>query len=156
MSDQAQVPAVIQDSGFDLDTLDAIQEATYKCGVVFDADGNPLTGFIIASKNSTEYIDAARKIRVNAVMRNHKRKKDVDATTPEGASVVIDGIVQNDRVLALTVVVGWFGFKRGGQPLAFDKSLLPSIFDKAPQWQNAVLVALENEANFTQASSQAS
>lgn len=142
------VEKMVADGGFDLEQLDTVADATYKCGVIFDDEGDPKSGFILASKNSEEYVAAHRKIRVTSMMASHKRKKDVDATTEQGATVVIDSIARNDRILALGVVVGWFGFNKGGKPAPFDKNMVPAMFDKSPTWQTRVLVALEDEANF--------
>lgn len=138
---------------FDLDDLDTVAAATHRCGVIFDDEGNAKSGFIIVSKNSKECLDAQRKIRVNGIMRSNKRKKDIDATTESGAGVVFDSIAANNRALALGVVVGWFGFNKGGQPAPFDKAMVPAMFDKSPTWQEKVLMDLENEANFLQVKS---
>lgn len=148
MNNAQVVEKMNADGGFDLEELDTVAEATYRCGVRFDDEGDAISGFIIASKNSVECTTAQKKIRVNGIMRSHKRKKDIDATTESGATVVMDSIASNNRTLALGVVVGWFGFNKGGKPATFDKAMVAQMFDKSPTWQDKVLNDLENEANF--------
>jgi hypothetical protein len=146
-------PAQAVIEGFDVDTLDNVQEITHKCGVIFDEDGVAKSGFILASKNSVEYVVGQKQIRIDNIKRAGQRKKQIDSATDAGAEVVASTVARNDRATALSVVVGWFGFLQNGQPLTFDKGIVNKMFDKCPTWQMKVLVDLENEANFTPASS---
>lgn len=149
MDNQAQA------AGFDIDALEDIAEITHRCGVIFDEAGEAISGFIMVGKNSQENRDAVKKIRIENLARSAARKKAVDTTTEAGAAVVIDAVERTNRAQAVAVVVGWFGFNKGGQPLAFDKTLLEKMFDRCPEWQAKVLTDLENEANFMPASSKA-
>jgi hypothetical protein len=147
---QEAVPA-----GFDLENLDAVQDITHNCTLISDEDGEPLTGFILAGKNSDDYTAAIGRIRIDNIMRAGKRKQNIDTATEEGAGVVAKTVARNDRATALAVIVGWFGFRKGGKLTPFDKDMLPTLLDKFPQWQIKVLADIEVEANFMPASSKA-
>lgn len=141
--------------GFDLDSLETVTQVTHKCAVITDDDGNPVTGFILAGKNSDEYVGAIKTNHIGNIMRSGKRKQSIDPATEAGATVVANTVARNDRNVALAIIVGWFGFNKGGQPLAFDKTMVPAMLDRCPQWQIKVLSDLEAEANFMPASSKA-
>lgn len=136
-------------SNFDLATLDApTEQVLHKVAVVSDLDGEDLYGFFIDSKNCPEYQEAARQVRVAGLQRSAKRKTQLDASTPEGATAVAKMIDANENILALSVVKGWFGFKVGGNDAVFDKAVVSKMFSKYPTWKDKVAAALENEANF--------
>ncbi len=134
---------------FDIDNLDALTRATHACGVRFDVDGNAISGFHIVGKNSDEYLAAQAEIRSANLQRSAKRKEQIDASTPEGATAVVNVMISNERTTAMAVVTGWFGFNKGGQPMEFDKAVVAQMFDKMPTWQSKVLDDLDKEANFT-------
>jgi hypothetical protein len=135
--------------GFDIDTLDVDGPAiTHKVAVIEDVDGNAITGFVLVGKNSTEFQAAANKIRIDNIKRAAKRKTQIDTSTDIGASTLARTVESNDRTLALSVIVGWFGFTSNGAEVGFEPQNLPKLFDKYPQWQVKVLAALDDEANF--------
>lgn len=133
---------------FDIDNLDGLVGKTHKVGVRFNDDGDPISGFLIVGKNSPEYLAAENQIRAEGVQRGAKRKEQIDSTTIEGASTVVDIMNKNDRTKALAVTVGWFGWNKGGVTLEFDKSILVQMLDKMPTWQDAILGDLDKEGNF--------
>lgn len=136
-------------AGFDLDQLDAnTEEVLHKVVVLVDDEGNDKSGFFITSKNSTEYQEASRKVRVDGLKRSSKRKTVLDASTDEGANLVAKLIDTNEMSLALSVVKGWFGFDSNGKAATFDKATVSKMFTKFPTWKDKVTAALENEGNF--------
>jgi hypothetical protein len=141
-----------QAQGFDLDNLENNTDpATHKVSVIDDADGNSVSGLIIVGKNSPEFINATSQIRIDNIKRSAKRKQQLDTSTDEGAAVLARTVDRNDRTTAMSVVIGWYGFLKGGAEVPFDKALLEKMFAKYPQWQVKVLTALEAEANFMKA-----
>jgi hypothetical protein len=135
--------------GFDLDQLDSkADETLHKVVVVSDIDGNEKCGFFIVSKNSQDYQDASRQVRVNGLKRSAKRNSALDTTTDEGAGAVARMIELNEITLATSVVKDWFGFDNKGVAAPFDKSTVAKIFVKMPTWREKVSAALENEINF--------
>lgn len=144
---QAQV------AGFDIDGLDASdnEPITFEVAVIKDDEGNAISGFLIVGKNSEEAVAVNRFIRMENIKRAAKRRKSVDTSTDEGAAIVAKTVDNNDRLTALAITVGWFGFNKGGVPITFDKALVEKMFDKYPRWQELVLNAFEEDANFTKA-----
>ena len=135
--------------GFNIDTLDIpVTAATHKCSVIDDIDGNSVTGFIMVGKNSKEYQDASKEIRIDNIKRTAKRKAQVDTSTDAGAQVIASVVDDNNRKLALAVVSGWYGFTSNGQQVPFEKQSIPKLFDRFPQWEVKVLSDLEVESNF--------
>lgn len=145
MTDQAQAPEV---QGFDIDSLENLQEITHKCAFITDAEGNPLSGVIMVGKNSVEYQQVSARNKISNIMRAGARKKNVDTATEEGAQIIAKTVDSNDRATALAVCIGFFGFNKAGQPVEFSQELLNRMFDKCPQWQQKVLADLEVEGNF--------
>jgi len=143
---------IIANAGFDLDLLDQMPSLTHKCGVIFDDNGDPVSGFIMVGKNSAEYQANQATIKTENIQRAGKRKKAIDTATEEGAAVVTETMARNDRSTAMAVVTGFFGFDRAGKPVEFSKDLLETMFNKMPQWQAKVLNDLDEEANFSKAS----
>ena len=139
----------IMAAGFDLDQLDKqAEEVLHKVVVVSDIDGEDKCGFFITSKNSPEYQEAARQVRIDGLKRSAKRKSTLDTSTDEGAGVVAKMIEANEMTLACAVVKGWFGFQSGGAEAPFQKASVAKMFAKFPTWKDKVTAALENEANF--------
>lgn len=141
---QAQV------QGFDIDNLDKeeVVQATHKVGVVFNDEGEMVSGFVIVGKNSPQYQQANDALRIQNIKRASKRNKQVDASTDEGAKLISNTASANEKALASAVVVDWFGFNKGGSPLAFDKAVADTMLAKFPTWQAAVTAALEVDGNF--------
>ncbi len=121
---------------------------TYDVPVIFDDDGEPLSGFRIVGKNSPEYRAQANINRAKALQRGAKKRTAIDASTERGAAELADLIDTNDRSLVMSVVVGWFGFTSGGKEAPFDKAMVANWFDKYPTWADKVAAELEKDANF--------
>lgn len=137
-------------SGFDLDSLDAPQEAqTSRVAVVVNADGEDECGFIVVGKNSEQYQTAQHQIRVEGLKRSAKRKTQIDSSTDQGAAALAKTIERNETTLAKAVVVGWFGFKSGGKEAGFNPAMLDKMFAAKPTWKDKINAHVENEANFT-------
>lgn len=137
-------------NGFDIDNLDSpIEETLFKVVVTSDIDGNDKQGFFITSKNSNEYQDATRTVRIEGLKRSAKRKNQLDTSTDEGAGVVSRMIETNELALACSVVKGWFGFTQGGVEAPFTATIVPKMLSKFPTWKDKISAALEVETNFT-------
>lgn len=121
---------------------------TFKVPVVFDADGNPVSGFVIVGKNSPQYQVVDKKVRVDNVMRSSNRKTAIDSSTEAGAETLIRTVDLNQRATALAITVGWYGFTMNGAETPFDQDTVAKMFDRFPTWQTKVLTALEVDANF--------
>ena len=135
--------------GFDIANLSAPAErVTFDVPVIFDADGEPVAGIRIVGKNSDEYRKENHALRAEGYKKSAKRKTAIDASTDEGADQLVHVIDDNQKRLALAVAVDWYGFTGNGTPVAFDKALIATAFDKYPTWQERVTAALENDANF--------
>lgn len=145
MTDQAQVEI----QGFDIDNMSVDSgPVTHSVSVIDDVDGNSVSGFVIVGKNSNEYQSAVRAIRIENIKRAAKRKTQIDSSTDEGAAFIARTVDQSDRTTALAVTVGWYGMNSGGKPMAFDKMVVERMFQRYPTWQQKVLAALEEDANF--------
>ena len=136
-------------AGFDIANLSApAARITFDVPVIFDADGEAVAGIRIVGKNSDEYRAAHHAMRAEGYKKSAKRKTAIDASTEEGADQLVRVIDDNQKRLALAVAVDWYGFTSNGAPVAFDKSLIATAFDKYPTWQEKVTAALENDGNF--------
>jgi hypothetical protein len=136
-----------ENNGFNLD-MPASQESTFNVGVIVDADGNDTSGFTIVGKNSSEYQDAARAIRIAGLKRSSKRKNAIDMGTDEGAAIIAKVVEDNELALAMAVVKDWFGFKSGGVTAVFSKDVASGLLVKYPTWREKIAAALEVDANF--------
>lgn len=138
-----------QANGFDLDQLDvAAEEVLHKVIVVSDIDGNDKCGFYIVGKNSPEYQEAARQIRIDGLKRSSKRKTALDTSTDEGATAVAKMIDANELALVCSVVKDWFGFESKGVSASFHMPTVAKMLAKMPTWREKVSAALESESNF--------
>lgn len=144
--------------GFDISNLAAIDTAaaTHKVDVLFDDDGNVVSGFVILGKNSPEYQAESHAVRAEGYKKSAIRKTAIDVKTDEGSSKLVDNIDSNATRLALSVVTGWYGFTSGGAPVPFNKELVLAMFKKFPTWEDKVNAALEVDSNFLKVSSSAS
>lgn len=140
--------SAIGSGDFDIGSLDATASATFNVAVIEDANGDPKSGFIIVSKNSPQFQEAAHKIRVEGLVRASKRKAAIDTASKEGAEVMANAINANDLLLAVSVVTGWFGFANNGQQAEFDAAIAKQMLTKFPTWRQKVLDELEKDANF--------
>ena len=136
-------------AGFDIANLSApAARVTFDVPVIFDADGEPVAGIRIVGKNSDEYRKENHALRAEGYKKAAKRKTAIDSSTDEGADQLVSLIDGNQKRLALAVAVDWYGFTSNGTPVAFDKTLIATAFEKYPTWQERVAAALENDANF--------
>lgn len=144
-------------AGFDIANLaiPASQEkpVTHNVDILFDDEGNPALGFVVISKNSPEYQAESHAVRAAGYKKSAVRKTAIDAKTDEGSSQLVDVIDSNATRLALSAVVGWYGFTSAGAPVPFDKNLVLAAFKKYPTWEDKVTAALEVDANFLKVSS---
>ncbi|HEX5126488.1 MAG TPA: hypothetical protein VFW00_07085 [Rhodocyclaceae bacterium] len=142
----------IASAGFDISNIAAQEDPanprTFKVDLTFTPDGDPLAGLIIVGKGSEQYRNESHAIRAEGFKKSARVSTAIDTKTDEGASQLVDTIDDNDRRLALAVVVGWYGFTNAGAAVEFDKRLVEAAFDKFPTWQEKVLAALGNDANF--------
>lgn len=134
--------------GIDLDNLPQTTELTQRVGVAFDDEGEPTAGFIIVGKDSKQYRDTERRLKVTAIKRQAVKKQRIDTKTDEGAEQFADLMQKNEEELAVAVVVDWFGFKAGGQPAPFSVDGVRKVFKARPSYRDRVNAALENEAGF--------
>jgi hypothetical protein len=140
---------------FDINNLSAIANVEHKCAVVTDKEGNALAGFTMVGKNSAQFREVQKQLRVESLQRSAKRKESIDTAQEEGALAVIDSVDSSNLRTACAVITGWFGFGDGKGEAAFDKDKLPAILTEMPTWQTQVLNDLEREANFMPGSSNA-
>jgi hypothetical protein len=136
-----------------IDQIEASAQATKKVGVLFNEMGEPTVGFVIVSKDSPEYRDAAAKMRANAIRRQTNRKTKIDRTTEDGAIKLDEILQENEFALATSVVKGWFGFTEpdgnGGQRQAeFSSERAEHILKVKPTWREKITFALEDEEGF--------
>lgn len=136
-------------AGFDIGNIHAAATpVTFDVPVIFDADGEAVAGLTIVGKNSEQYRLANNAVRAEGYKKSARRKTAIDASTDEGAELLVQAIDGNQKRLALAVVTGWYGFTSNGAPVPLDAALLEAAFDKYPTWQEKVTTALENESNF--------
>jgi hypothetical protein len=138
-------------TGFDISLLDAPTTQllkTFTVTVLFNEDGTPRAGFEIVGKNSDQYRDVIRATSVGAIQRAQQTKKTIDGKTEEGASTLYDLGEDRNQKIAMAVVVGAPGFVSGGQQVPVTGEFLKACFTKFPTWQDAILAALEADANF--------
>lgn len=156
MSNTAQkIMSGVTATGVDLSILDGedLTRVTYRVPVIEDLEGEAISGFIIVGKNSQEYQEASSEVRISNIQRASARNKQIDGKTVEGATVVSKTVAQQEKRIALAVVVDWFGFNANGVAVPFDKATAERFLTKFPQWQNKITTALDNDANFMKVSS---
>lgn len=136
---------------FDLSTLTVETPVTFDVPVIFDTDGEAVTGFKILGKNSPEYQAALEAARVDAIKKAGRRKAQLDTSTDDGATALAHQIAASEVTVALAVVVDWFGFTADGALTPFNKATVEAMFAKYPTWREKVAAALENDANFFKA-----
>jgi hypothetical protein len=143
MTDQAQA------NGFDLDALvSAASSVTCDVDLIFNAQGDAVTGFRIVGKNSPEVQAAQERVRIDGIQRAGRRKVQLDTSTQEGAMLLANQIKDSETAVAMAAVVGWYGFTRAGEEVPFDKATVASMFQKFPTWRDKVIAALDNDGNF--------
>lgn len=138
----------LQVNGFDLDLLTDPSALTHRVAVAWDADGNETAGFIIVGKDSPQYQQMSERLRAAGIKRGAIRSQRIDTKTDEGAVQLHQLMQKNEFELAVAVVVDWFGFKKGGQPVEFNVHMVRDMLTKKPTWREKITAELEVEANF--------
>lgn len=146
-------------AAYDLDAIlgDAEKPITFDVGVIFDDDGNAVSGFRIVSRNSEQAKAAERAVRIENQKAAAKRNKAIDVKTDEGAAKVIDIVDGQNVARAAAVVVDWFGWTKKGADGSqvvrpFDAALVPVILKQKPTWVEKILFAMAEDNNFLPAS----
>jgi hypothetical protein len=136
--------------GFDLSTLDTAVDkpVTFDVAVIVDPDGNPISGFRIVGRNSTEYRTADKAVRVENQKAAASRSKAIDQKTEEGAEKVVDIVDRQTLARTAAVCVDWFGFESSGKPAKFDAKVVRKMLEKFPTWQEKIMFALSEDNNF--------
>ena len=137
-------------AGIDFDSILAAADKriTVDVPVLFDDDNKPKAGFRIVGKNSPEYRATSHAVRAEGHQRSAAKKTAIDASTEEGAGRLVDIVDGNQGRIALAVIVETFGFAAGGAEIQLSKAQIETALAKFPTWQNAVIAALENDADF--------
>lgn len=149
LSQNRKLKMTTAQTGFDIASLAGEQaQVTFDVPFIFNADGEPVTGFKIVGKNSPEFQTAQQAVRVEGIKKAGIRKAPLDTSTDDGASTLVRQISGGETSIAAAVVVGWFGFTKEGAPLDFDKDTVRVLFKKFPTWRDKVLAALEVDGNF--------
>ena len=138
----------------DLQELETIKEIPLDVPIKFDADGNATEGFKVVSSNSPQYQDAERAYKQANYRKAARRGRPIDARTDEGARELAAMVEEREIALACAVVVEMYGFTVGGAPAEVNGKNLKIIFTKRPSWRQKVLAASENDAVFTESSSE--
>lgn len=137
-------------SGVDFSALlaSADKRVTVDVPVLFDKDGNGTAGFRIVGRNSAEYQTEHAAIRVEGTKRSAKVSTAIDTSTDEGAERLIELVDDNQKRLALAVVVETYGFEIDQQPVQLSKQQIELAFDKYPTWVDLVQAKLAKDADF--------
>jgi len=137
-------------AGFDISNLATIATApaTFNVDLIFNADGDPVSGLVCVGKNSDEYQTITKQIRAENLKRGARTGTAIDTKTDEGAIHAVELTTENSKRIALAVVVDWYGFTNGDATAPFDKNMVKAGLDKFPTWVDAVQMGLEKDANF--------
>lgn len=139
-----------QNVGVELDSLLSLDttQVTHRVPVIFDADGNPKSGFIIVGKNSPQYMESTEKTRIGSIMKSAARKRPLDTTTEQGAKILTSTLDNNELNTAIAVTVDWFGWDVEGKPAQFDRNIVEKMLNKFPTWKAKIINDLDNDGNF--------
>jgi len=124
-----------------------------RVAVLYDVDGNPTDGFLVAGINSPQYQEADRQFRLRAIKRAAQRGRAIDTTTDDGAKELVAQIDRREVAISNACITELFGFTDKGQPLKPTPENLALIFAARPVWLTKVMAAIETENVFTQPSS---
>lgn len=118
----------------------------------YDDEAKTPVGFKVVGSGSAQYIAAEREIQILNIKEAALRKDGLDLTTDAGAAVIADGADIRRFVTLRHCVVGWFGFTEGfdDTPKVFTTEAMVSLLKTRVNWRNQILLAIEDEANFTQ------
>lgn len=136
--------------GVDVAALLATEKVfvTHTVTVLTDDDGNHSAGFEIVGKNSAQYQAAVRETTKASIKRGQVKKTRIDGKTDEGAGKLYDLGADNNKKIAMAVVVGCPGFLTNGVQASPTPELLDNLFTKFPTWVDQIIAALEVESNF--------
>lgn len=150
-----EAPEANSPTSYDLDAILAAPEkpVTHKVGVIFDADGEPVSGFYIVGRNSDEHRKVDKAIKVVNQQAAAARSKAIDQKTAAGAEKVINVVDAQNVARAAAVTVGWFGWDKKGEDgktveRPFDAALMPVILKQKPTWVEKINFALYEDNNF--------
>lgn len=145
-------------TSYDLDAVLAADSSpdtqiTFKVGVIFDLDGNAVSGFEIVSRNSEQYRAADKAINIVNRKASASRTKEIDQKTDAGAARVNSVVDEQNITRCAAVTVGWFGWtKKGddGKPVErpFDAAAMPVILKQKKTWVEKIQFAMFEDNNF--------
>lgn len=142
-----------EQTSYDLDAILAAdtntdKPITFKVGVIFDADGEPVSGFEIVGRNSEQCRKADKALRIVNQKAAAARSKAIDQKTDAGAEKVISVVDDQNIARCAAVTVGWFGWTKNGAERPFDPAAMPVILKQKPTWVEKIQVALYEDNNF--------
>lgn len=148
-----EAPEVKAPISYDLDAIlaaeaDANKPVTFKVGVIFDADGEPVSGFNIVGRNSEQHRKVDKAINIVNRKAAAARSKAIDQKTDAGAEKVISVVDDQNIARCAAVTVGWFGWTKNGVERAFDASAMPVILKQKPTWVEKIQNAMFEDSNF--------
>lgn len=132
----------------DLNSLSVDERATFRVYVVGGEGIEDSSGFEVVGPNSAEFQKASAQIAAQA-MRDAKGGVFADVDTDEGAAKVQAQSQARLVSVALSCVVGIFGFTEGGEPLPYSRATVEKLLTLRPRWALHITRAVETEANFT-------
>jgi hypothetical protein len=147
MDEAILAQARLQDT--DIAGIGSVEDLTYKVDVVFNEEGEGVSGFEVVGANSKRYQDAVRLSDVGAVKRAHARGRPIDPKSDDGATTLVEGAQKREMAIACACVVAMYGFTAAGAPVEPTPAILRDLFTKRPTWRKKVVAAAESEANFT-------
>jgi hypothetical protein len=131
------------------------KSAQETCEVVvghYDDDAKTPVGFTVVGTGSKEYAQADRDIQILNIKEAALRKTGrLDLTTDKDAAMIADGAEKRRLLQIEGCVVGWFGFtdSDGQTALEFTPDNLRRVLKARPHWGNLILMAIEDERNFS-------
>lgn len=118
----------------------------------YDDEAKTPVGFTVVGSGSEQYAKAERGIQILNIKEAAARKTGrLDLTTDTDAAVIADGADARRMIQIESCIVGWFGFTEedGTTPLDFTPENVRKILKFKPHWANQILLAIEDERNFT-------
>jgi hypothetical protein len=148
-----ETPEVSAPISYDLDAILAAdantdKPITFKVGVIFDADGEPVSGFHIVGRNSEQHRKVDKALNIVNRKAAAARTRTIDQKTDAGAEKVISLVDDQNIARCAAVTVGWFGWTKNGVERAFDASAMPVILKQKPTWVEKIQIALLEDGNF--------
>lgn len=140
------------DNSVDIDSLDQDAKEPIDVALVLDDEGNPKSGFKVVGSDSPEYQEADRAWKVKNVQKSARRGHAIQAATETGAQELVNLVAKREYSIAVSCIVGIYGFTMKGEPAVLSEDTLKAIFSKKPTWRTKVVMAIEAEQVFTKAS----